>query len=51
MRRIAILAAAIATSAVAFAPAASAAGEICYDAYAEANGGVLVDESACVPLP
>jgi type 1 fimbria pilin len=49
MRRIATFAAVLAISMLGFAPAASAAGELCYDVDANVNGTV-VDESGCIPF-
>ena len=49
MRRIATFAAVLAVSMLGFAPAANAAGELCYDVYADVNGTV-VDEAACIPF-
>ena len=49
MRRIATFAAVLAVSMLGFAPAASAAGELCYDVDVNVNGTV-VDEAACIPF-
>jgi len=49
MRRIATFVAVLAVSMLGFAPAASAAGELCYDVDVNVNGTV-VDEAACIPF-
>lgn len=46
-----LVTAAIATGCLAaFAPAASA-GEVCYSIHIAAQGGDVVNETACIPLP
>jgi hypothetical protein len=52
VRKVRLLAsAAIAVGCLAvFAPAASA-GEVCYSLHIAAQGGDVVNESACIPLP
>lgn len=53
MKKIRLLAsAAIAVGCLAvFAPAASAAAEVCYDVQAAAGGQELVNQKGCIPLP
>lgn len=47
-----ITTAALAVAAIAAtALPASAAGQVCYDLHAEANGDVIVSESGCEELP
>ena len=47
-----LVSAAIAAGCIAaFAPAASAAGQVCYSVHVAAQGGDVVNESGCVPLP
>ncbi|HYP22983.1 MAG TPA: hypothetical protein VEV43_05370 [Actinomycetota bacterium] len=52
MKKVRLLAsAAIAVGCLAvFAPAASA-GEVCYSIHVAAQGGDVVNETACIPLP
>ena len=50
MRRFTAFAAALAISMLGFAPAASAAGQLCYDVNVNVNGNAVV-QADCVDLP